>query len=239
MRGIYKIVNKINGKFYLGSSVNFKKRKEKHLRDLKKNTHHSILLQRAYNKYGIENFEFEFIEECENILEREQELLDLIDFSKSYNVSRFSSEGDRICGNPNESIIRAKIKESNKLSRPKKDKVLKGKPDTSGDKNSNWKGGVTFCKCGTRISCYASSCIKCQDKSGEKNPFYNKTHSEETKEKLRKGKLGRYTGNQEKAVIIDDLEYKSLSEASRVFQVTPSTILNRIRNKNYPNYNYK
>lgn len=34
---IYKIINKIDGKFYIGSTINFEKRKKRHLIDLNRN----------------------------------------------------------------------------------------------------------------------------------------------------------------------------------------------------------
>jgi group I intron endonuclease len=60
--GIYKIVNKINGKAYYGSSIDLKNRLNKHKNDLKNNKHDNFHLQNAYNKYGIEAFEFIIIE---------------------------------------------------------------------------------------------------------------------------------------------------------------------------------
>ena len=63
MKGyIYKIINKIDGRIYIGSTINFEKRKKKHLKDLKNNKHHNIFLQRAYNKYGVDNFVFSYKE---------------------------------------------------------------------------------------------------------------------------------------------------------------------------------
>lgn len=246
MKGIYKIVNLVNGKFYIGSCVNFKKRKTRHLMDLKKNRHHSLLLQRAFNKYGIENFIFEFIEECFDILKVEQTYLNKIDFSKSYNVSRFASGGDRICGNPNEENIRLKIKKTNSLKRPKKEKVLKDKIVKIGDKNSNWKGGVSkrnCISCDVEINGSANKCASCyykeRDISNVKNPFYGKVHSQESKRKISQSHLGIYNGNQEKIVLVDGIEYKSLSELARILKVVPGTILNRIKSKNYPNYEYR
>jgi len=63
---IYKISNKINGKVYIGqtarSSIN--NRFARHLSDLRKNKHHSILLQRAWNKYGESSFEFSIIQQA-------------------------------------------------------------------------------------------------------------------------------------------------------------------------------
>jgi len=77
--GIYKITNIINGKFYLGSSNDCHQRWIEHLSDLRRNKHHSIHLQRAWNKYGEKNFIHEIIEvvnNVEDILNREQYWLD-------------------------------------------------------------------------------------------------------------------------------------------------------------------
>lgn len=75
--GIYKIENKVNGKIYIGSSIDIKKRWIRHIWDLKKNKHHSIILQRAWNKYGEENFTFKILRKCnvDNILIIEQHYL--------------------------------------------------------------------------------------------------------------------------------------------------------------------
>lgn len=85
--GIYKIYNLINKKFYIGSSINVKKRWREHKRDLNKNKHHSKHLQRAWNKYGKDNFRFELLEIVDDkdiLLEREQYYLDI---TKSYKKS--------------------------------------------------------------------------------------------------------------------------------------------------------
>ena len=60
--GVYQIRNLVNGKIYVGSSVNLKQRKANHFSKLKKQTHDNAHLQAAYNKYGKENFIFEVIE---------------------------------------------------------------------------------------------------------------------------------------------------------------------------------
>lgn len=72
--GVYKIINITNDKCYIGSAINLYKRFSVHKRMLRRNIHHSILLQRAWNKYGEENFVFETVEKCEksNLINREQ-----------------------------------------------------------------------------------------------------------------------------------------------------------------------
>lgn len=87
--GIYKIINIKNGKFYIGSAVNFEKRKRNHFNLLKRNVHDNTHLQRAYNKYGREYFIFEIIEcvKDKNILiEREQYWIDFYGIKNIYNI---------------------------------------------------------------------------------------------------------------------------------------------------------
>lgn len=64
--GIYRIVNKTNGKYYIGSSDNItgvSGRWMEHINRLKANQHDNSYLQRAWNKYGETDFEFIIIEE--------------------------------------------------------------------------------------------------------------------------------------------------------------------------------
>lgn len=86
--GIYKITNTKNGKFYIGSTSDLDRRIKRHRYDLRLNQHHSQHLQRAWNKYGGENFKFEILEYCsvDNILATEQKYLD--ELNPEYNVSK-------------------------------------------------------------------------------------------------------------------------------------------------------
>lgn len=70
MIGIYKITNKVNGKAYIGQSINIERRFREH-KYISSETNQSLV--RAYKKYGRENFEFEVLEECtlDNLNERE------------------------------------------------------------------------------------------------------------------------------------------------------------------------
>ncbi|QAU03926.1 hypothetical protein Henu6_gp121 [Acinetobacter phage Henu6] len=60
--GIYKIVNTINNKVYIGSAKNFVERYKRHLKDLQMNKHINVHLQRAYIKYGEKSFNFVILE---------------------------------------------------------------------------------------------------------------------------------------------------------------------------------
>lgn len=72
--GIYAITNQVNGKVYVGKSISVYRRWNEHTYDLNKNKHGNEYLQNAWNKYGMENFLFEVIEECEETLLHTREL---------------------------------------------------------------------------------------------------------------------------------------------------------------------
>ena len=75
--GIYQIINKVTGKFYVGRSTNVYDRMKRHKRALKRDTHRRkngkrTPLQRAWNKYGEDAFIFQPIDFFET--EEEQKL---------------------------------------------------------------------------------------------------------------------------------------------------------------------
>lgn len=63
MRCIYKIINIVNNKFYVGSAVNYEKRKARHLWRLRRGDHANKHLQAAWVKYGEASFVFAVVEQ--------------------------------------------------------------------------------------------------------------------------------------------------------------------------------
>lgn len=71
---IYKITNTINQKSYIGKTIySVDKRWKEHCRDSRKQRTEKRPLYNAMNKYGIENFKIEIIEECSEDLLEEKE----------------------------------------------------------------------------------------------------------------------------------------------------------------------
>lgn len=66
MIGIYCFTNLINGKQYVGQSINIENRKKQHIwrYNNSKDTNYNMPIHSAFRKYGIENFSFEILEEC-------------------------------------------------------------------------------------------------------------------------------------------------------------------------------
>jgi len=61
-RGIYKIINVINNKFYVGSAVNLKRRRARHFSEMRSGKHKNRHLQAAWAKYGEQAFVFVIVE---------------------------------------------------------------------------------------------------------------------------------------------------------------------------------
>ena len=71
----------------------------RHKKDLAKGKHHSILLQRAWDKYGEQSFKFELIEKVSNpehLLAYEQVYLDYYksyESERGYNICKVAGSG--------------------------------------------------------------------------------------------------------------------------------------------------
>lgn len=113
--GIYAIINKINGKLYVGSSKNMLNRYNGHVYDLKKGKHHSIYLQRSVDKHGLKNFKFKVLELIDDISilhDREQYWLDYYEsynHEVGYNISPSAHGG--VFANETKEKIRETLKE--------------------------------------------------------------------------------------------------------------------------------
>ena len=99
--GVYIIINTINGKNYIGSTIStFHVRFRKHVSELNKNNHHSNILQKAYIKYGEQNFVFKILKILPNKDEKkirnvEEKYMKI--YTSDYNICTKPSRG----GHPN------------------------------------------------------------------------------------------------------------------------------------------
>ena len=93
--GIYQIKNRINNKKYIGHSINITYRWYTHTSNLMENIHPNKELQEDFNKYGIDVFDFsvlELVSGKKELIKREQDYLDKLDFKNNYNVHRAIAE---------------------------------------------------------------------------------------------------------------------------------------------------
>ena len=238
MVGIYKITFIGTDKCYIGSSFNIATRKTTHLNYFKNGTHHSIKLQNAYNKYGVESLIFEVVEECANVsrdelFTREQYFIDLYDsFHNGYNMSPSAW---------------TYIHEWTDEDRAAKSASMVGELNHFYGK-SHTKETIDRIKANKK------------DTTGANNPFFGKTHSEESKLKFKatmeakkhdpayvhplagkpktKESITKMKASmpQSTKCTIDGVNYASVSEASLLLGVGTATIRLRLRSYNFPNY---
>jgi group I intron endonuclease len=95
--GVYQIKCIINNKIYIGSSMRIKERWSRHKSNLRRGYHSNKVLQRDWNNYGEENFEFSVLERCpiEKLHAYEQKYLDelqpFLDNERGYNKLHFTT----------------------------------------------------------------------------------------------------------------------------------------------------
>jgi group I intron endonuclease len=128
--GIYQIINIIDNKKYIGQSINIKRRWTEHKRDLKKNKHKNLLLQRAWNKYGCESFKFEILVICnkKQLKQKEKETVEKILETKRYNILK---NYDSLAGSNNPFYGKTHTKSV-------KEKLSKLAKNRTGFKNGNY-----------------------------------------------------------------------------------------------------
>lgn len=171
LSGIYCIENKITHKKYIGQSVNINARFSKHRSELNCKTHFNDYLQKAWNKYGEESFDFYVIEYCELDKLDEKEIyyinhFETINRDKGYNLK---SGGQENCKLSKES--KRKISESNK-------KYYSSHPEAIEKSREN------------ALKQWANHEIK-KKICGENNGMYGKHHTEESRKKISETRIGK------------------------------------------------
>ena len=162
IQGIYKIINKINNKIYIGQSTNIYKRFNSHKCEIKKGINHP--LYNPVRKYNIDNFEFIVLEEVTNVLlldQREQYWMDHYkSYDKNFGYNLYSVAGKSCVG------YKHTIKTKKRMSKARKGKKLS--PETRKNMSISRKGRKVSNKTRLKIS----------------KAHKGKKHSEKTKAKM-------------------------------------------------------
>lgn len=225
--GIYKIINRVNNKYYVGSSINItegKGRLARHKTDLKYNRHDNEHLQRAWNSYGCDNFEFVIVEKLDNITKKElllveQKYLDIAktELDKCYNMS-FDAFGTR--------YVRSEVVEKRRNSQKRRVFSEESKKRMSEAR----KGWV-----------YSPETLEKMKiaKRGKNHPLFGKTHSEKTKTKMSLSKTGsnnnRYDSTVRKFInkITNELFEGTQFELSKKYNLNNKNVNLMVNSKKY------
>ena len=226
--GVYKITSP-TGRVYIGQSENIIALRYNRYKS--SNCDGQPKLCNSIKKYGWGSHIFEIIEECEvedlNCRERYwQDFYDVLN-------------GGLNC------VLQECGEQRRVLS---KDTIEKYRQNSIGEQNPNWKGGATktICtSCGKNVKTSCNEDKKCKDCyfkerdiTGENNPFYGKTHSEDFKKLLSEERKGSLPPNSLKVEIYGIL-YLSLNKASEELGIIAGTIRHRCLSKNIKYKDYK
>ena len=86
MIGIYKILNTVNNKIYIGQSVHIEKCYKEHIRE-SKYERSNMPIHKAIHKYGSENFQLEILEECS---------IEDLDCRECYYIDKYNSRNREV-----------------------------------------------------------------------------------------------------------------------------------------------
>lgn len=200
--GIYKIVNTINGRLYVGSSISFNDRFASHIRELNKGTHKNRYLQRAWIKYGASSFEFEILESVDDktlLIEREQHHIDNHkSTSKLYNLAMIAGSN----------LGTKRTKEfSDKISKANTGKIRTDEQRLNislGKKKMYLENPVLKLELVERLREASLLIDRSKQKQAASISSKNRVWSEESRRKLSKSCMGRVYGNE----VIDKMREK-------------------------------
>jgi len=169
--GVYCIENVITHKKYIGQSVDINNRWYKHKSDLNRGVHDNDYLQKAWNKYGENEFDFYVLEYCnvEELNDKERYYIDFYHSMKrdcGYNLKSGGQDYNYFS-----SEVKEKISSSNK-------KYYLEHPEM---KQSRSIGALNQ---------WANPKIK-EKILGENNSMYGKHHTEESKKKMSETRTGK------------------------------------------------
>ena len=224
------IRNLVNNKIYIGQSTNVIDRMAHHKSSLRHNRHESSFLQRSWNKYGEENFEFSILEECEEKEQDEREryyiaLYDSTNRSKGYNRETGGSLFKHFSDD-----LKAEMSRKRKGMFAGENNPMYGRRMPHSD---GWREKMSKRFSGSGNPMYGVHRIKTPEEceaisqrmQGENNSFYGKHHTEEARRKIGDTKKKTPVRCVETGII-----YESTNEARRQTGIHNASILRAAKN---------
>ncbi|EGO7119485.1 GIY-YIG nuclease family protein [Salmonella enterica] len=251
---VYRLCTQ-DGDVYVGSTGNINRRLATHRSALRNGSHHNAKLQDIHNRGGFITVDIDECDTREEAYALEQAYIDSIPEEASLNIGKGALGGDNLSRNPRRDDIIEKITkvvndrfasmspeqrravhgnlgERNgmygRTHTPETRELIRRKvctPENIAASRARRLGVKVGEETRRKISEFAKT------RTGEKNSFYGRHHTEETRRRLAEVNKGKIPTTARK-VEIDGIQYVSLTEAARQLGVVPATILYRLGSKN-------
>lgn len=237
MECVYMIQNTKNMKIYIGSTVDYEKRKRSHINGMNGLYHDNRLINEDAKRFGSEVFKFRVlcvIDDVDGRYKLEEELIQkLKTYENGYNLST-DGRGRFIISEDFINACRVRMT----------------------GKNNPFYGKTHTKEVRDKLSELAKGRYK-----GENNPFYGKTHTQESIDKFRKSfeelKKSGWVNPQKgvpkspqavennmmaqpnrKEVYAEGKIYPSMSACAKDLNISRTTVKNRVHSNKFPNYYY-
>lgn len=223
---IYKAINKINNKAYIGQTIfSLQKRKKRHLYEAETVENTTIYFHKAIKKHGSKNFKWEILCRCNNIDELNKleiyHIRSYDTFKNGYNLTEGGYGSSGFIHNENSKKTMSIIKQGIKHSEMHKSKI-----------SSSRKGQKLTEKTKAKIS---------KATSGHQNSNYGKKYSSILRFEMSEKRKGKFTGKDNansKAIIIENKHFFSITEAAKFLNISYKTLWNRIQKNKEKYYIY-
>lgn len=231
--GVYRIVNRISGKFYVGSSVHLFRRKSEHFSRLRRHTHCNLFLQKAFDKYGENAFSFEIIEivdDVDQLMEREQYWLDkLKPYNREigYNINQ-SSIGPDLHGENNPMYG---VSPQKRMDEKTYEKWLASRQGENASRPMQGKKHTIESREKMRIKALGRKHTE-EWKQQHSKDLAGRKMSDIQREHISEAKLRGTSKNDVPVICLDTgVTYRTLSAAAREYGVSKNAIFNAITGK--------
>jgi len=213
--GIYCIENLTTNKKYIGQSKNISYRIKQHLYELRNNKHYNSYLQKAWNKYGEDNFNIYVVEYCsiQDLDEKERFYI------TQYNTTDNQYGYNMTYGGQNGAVCVGEAAERRRISLRKYYETTNAKEirgQQSRERFQNPEYAARF--------------------RGENHPRYGQHLSDDAKKRISDANKGRinYKRNLTPVYCVElDKEFADATIASQTLLIDSSTILKVCRGERY------